>query len=115
MSIRSPQQSTLYWVDLNPTRGHEQRGTRPCLIVSPDWLNQGTSGLVFAVPLTTRQKDIPSHVRLDPPMGDLKKTSYIMPEQLRVISTGRLKGQIGSVPEDVLDEVRYHLRMLLDL
>lgn len=115
MSATSPELRDLYWVNLSPVKGHEQDGHRPCLIVSPDWLNQGPSEMVFAVPLTTRFKNIETHVRIDPPVGDIERTSYIMPEQLRAISVDRLGKYIGTVPDDVLQEVREHLCMLLEL
>ena len=41
------------WADLNPTRGHEQSGRRPVLILSADVFNE-RSGTVIAVALTTQ-------------------------------------------------------------
>ncbi len=42
----------IWLVALDPTAGHEQRGTRPVLIVSPDAFNTATQAPV-AVPITT--------------------------------------------------------------
>ena len=41
----------IYWADLEPTRGHEQRGHRPVLIVSPDHFNHATQTPVV-LPIT---------------------------------------------------------------
>jgi len=54
---------------LDPTRGHEQAGTRPGLIVSTDYFNSGSAGLVLLVPLTTTRTGIPLHVEVIPPEG----------------------------------------------
>ncbi len=42
----------IYLVDLDPTEGHEQRGTRPVLVVSPDEFNAVTQ-VPIVVPVTT--------------------------------------------------------------
>jgi len=42
----------IYLVSLDPTKGHEQQGTRPVLIVSPDAFNAVT-GTPIVVPITT--------------------------------------------------------------
>ncbi len=42
----------IYLVDLNPTEGHEQRGTRPVLVVSPDNFNQVTQ-VPVVLPITS--------------------------------------------------------------
>ena len=45
--------SKVWLVALDPTRGSEIRKTRPCLVVSPDEMNQHIA-TVIVVPLTTR-------------------------------------------------------------
>lgn len=52
------------WVDLNPTRGHEQSDTRPVLVVSPRAYNKKT-GLMLAVPVTSHKKGYPFEVAVD--------------------------------------------------
>ena len=42
----------IYLVSLDPTQGHEQQGTRPVLVVSPDRFNALT-GVPLVVPITT--------------------------------------------------------------
>jgi len=46
------QRGDIYLVNLNPTEGHEQQGTRPVLVVSPDAFNKVTQTPVV-VPITT--------------------------------------------------------------
>ena len=45
----------IYWADLDPTKGHEQSGQRPVLILSNDIFNQH-SGTVIAMALTSQRQ-----------------------------------------------------------
>ncbi|NLJ36638.1 MAG: type II toxin-antitoxin system PemK/MazF family toxin, partial [candidate division WS1 bacterium] len=44
MSTPKPSRGDIWMLDLDPTRGHEQAGKRPGLIVSADPLNHGPAG-----------------------------------------------------------------------
>jgi mRNA interferase MazF len=102
-------------VNLSPTVGREQAGTRPALIVSADPLNRGPRGLVMVAPITGTDRGITSHVHVDPPQGGLSKQSVIMVEQLWSVSKDRLDRRLGSVAADTMQKVERILRMLLDL
>ena len=69
--MAEPLRGEVWLVDLNPTRGHEQAGKRPGLIVSVDLFNQGPAGLVVILPITTKAKGIPFHVEINIPEGGL--------------------------------------------
>ena len=104
------------WVaDLNPTRGREQRGTRPVLVVSADRLNHGPAQLVVVVPLTTTDRRIPLHVRIDPPTGGVREASFAMCEAVRSIAKERLHGRLGEVAPATLALVEDRLRIALGL
>ena len=45
MTTLKPSRGDIWLADLNPVRGHEQAGKRPCLVMSVDLFNQGASGL----------------------------------------------------------------------
>jgi mRNA interferase MazF len=51
-------------VDLNPTRGSEQAGYRPVLVVSPDEMNANLNTVIVA-PLNTRLRGWPTRVRVE--------------------------------------------------
>jgi mRNA interferase MazF len=110
-----PSRGEIWLVDLNPTRGHEQAGKRPGLIVSVDLFNSGPAGLVVLVPLTTREKGIPFHVEIRPPEGGLEKRSFIKCEDVRSVAKERLSERLGTVSPGTLSEVEDRLRILLDL
>jgi mRNA interferase MazF len=105
----------IWNVNLDPTRGREQRGTRPALIVSHSTFNRSAAELVVVVPLTTTDRGIPLHVRIDPPEGGLKRSSFAKIEDVRSISKERLTSRFGSVTAKTLAEVADRLRILLDL
>ena len=114
--MAAPRRGEVWFVDLNPTRGHEQAGRRPALIVSVDAFNRGKAGLVFIVPLTTRFRGLPTHVEVHPPAGGVREESWARCEDLRSISVERLvNGPLGVVPVEALGAVEERLRLLLQL
>lgn len=105
----------VWLVDLNPTRGHEQGGRRPALVVSSDIFNHGPAGLVVLIPMTTRDRRIPLHIRIDPPEGGVRKPSFVKCEDVRSVSTTRLVERWGQVSSQTLVRVGDRLRILLEL
>ena len=89
------------WADLDPTRGHEQSGMRPVLILSADVFNE-RSGTVIAVALTSQQQRVgfPLTLELDPDV--LPKPSWVKISQIRTLSVQRIGRKLGALsPEDV--------------
>ena len=105
----------VWLADLNPVRGHEQAGTRPCLVVSVDLFNQGSAGLVVVVPITSKDKSIPFHVAVNPPDGGLKVKSFIKCEDVRSISVERLDKRLGALSTQSFADVEDRLRILMGL
>lgn len=104
------------WVtELDPTRGREQQGTRPALVVSADPLNHGPAQLVVLVPLTRSDRGIPLHVKIDPPNGGVRGTSFAMCEAVRSVSKERLVRKWGKVDAATMHVVDDRLRIVLDL
>jgi mRNA interferase MazF len=117
--MADPGRGEIWLADLGAGRGHEQSGPRPVLVVSDDAFNTGLAGLVMVVPLsskTAKSKNIPAHIRVDPPEGGVKTPSVILCDQLRTISKDRLgKAPWGTVSASTLAEVEKALRVLLGL
>jgi mRNA interferase MazF len=105
----------LWYSDWGHPVGHEQGGTRPALIVSHDRWNRGPARLVIALPLTSKDKRLPHHVRIDPPEAGLTKTGFVKCEDIRSISTLRLLRKLGVVSPATLAAVQERLRQLLAL
>jgi mRNA interferase MazF len=105
----------IWLADLNPTIGREQAGMRPVLITSSDYFNQGFAQLVFAIPITSKDKSIRSHVSVLPPEGGLTMPSYIMCEAMRSISKQRLVKHLGVISPATMLDVEDTLKILLEL
>jgi len=102
-------------VDLSGTAGREQRGRRPALVVSSSLFNRGPSGLVIVIPVTGTERRVLTHVRLSPPEASLRKTSFVMCENLRAVSRQRLSRRLGAVSGATMERVEDLLRTLLEL
>jgi mRNA interferase MazF len=114
--MKLPSRGEIWTADLNPTRGHEQAGKRPVLIISTDTFNHGPADLVFILPLTRTNRRIPLHVSVDPPEGGLKEKSYILCDAGRSISKARLgKSVWGNISVQTMAQIEYRLRTLLEL
>jgi mRNA interferase MazF len=113
--ITSPARSEVWLADLNPIRGREQAGMRPCLVVSVNLFNQSPAELVIVVPLTTKEKNIRTHVPLLPPEGGVREQSFIKCEDVRSISTERLTSRWGVVAPATMNQIEDCLRILMGL
>lgn len=111
-----PNRGEIWLANLNPTRGHEQAGARPVLVISTNPFNHGPAELVFVLPLTRTDRRIPMHVPIDPPEGGVSARSYILCDALRSIAKDRLGPQAwGSVSVATLHKVADNLRILMEL
>ena len=110
-----PCRGEIWTVNLNPTRGHEQAGQRPALVVSADQLNASAADLVVVIPLTTKGRGIPLHVEIEPPDGGVQQTSFAMCENIRSVAKERLTDRWGSVSRNTMEKIEARLYMLLDL
>ena len=83
----------VYTVTLDPTIGSEIKKTRPCVIISPDEMNQYINTVIIA-PMTTSRKTYKSRV-------DIKfqeKDNQIVLDQIRSVDKQRLVKKIGKIP-----------------
>lgn len=103
----------IWWADLNPTKGSEQRGHRPVLVISNDQLHRIPLGLLWILPLTTSEYGVPNHIEVAPPEAGIPKRSFVMCEQIRTITEGRLDDRIGELERGTLSEVDKKVRWLL--
>jgi mRNA interferase MazF len=58
-----PKQGDIAYVDFNPTKGHEQAGSRPCVVISNNVFNKNTK-MVIVCPITSNEKEFPTHYLL---------------------------------------------------
>jgi mRNA interferase MazF len=90
----------VYLVRLDPTEGHEIRKTRPCLVISPDEMNQNISTVIVA-PMTTKGRAYPTRV----PVRVRRTPGQIVLDQIRTVDKTRLVQRLGKIDEDTAREV----------
>ena len=89
------------WADLNPTRGHEQAGERPVLVLSHDVFNE-RSGTVIAVALTSQEPRAGFPLTMELRTAKLPKRSWVKTGQIRTLSTDRIGRRLGRVADEEL-------------
>lgn len=110
-----PSRGEVWMVNLDPTRGREQAGNRPALIISVDQFNHGASELVIVCPITSKDKNTPTHIKITPPEGGLTLTSFVKCEDVRSISKDRLARFLDETSNETIIEVADRLTVLLGI
>ena len=60
----NPKQGDIIYLDFNSTKGHEQKGKRPAIVVSINVFNENTN-MAFVCPITSNNKEFPTHYCLE--------------------------------------------------
>ncbi len=100
------------WADLNPTRGKEQSGQRPVLILSHDVFNE-RSGTVIAVALTSQPQRAGFPLTLELTTPRLPKRSWVKISQIRTLATERIGNRLGRASPEELAQVLEGLNEIL--
>jgi mRNA interferase MazF len=82
----------VYLVNLDPTVGSEIQKTRPCLVVSPDEMNQHIRTIIVA-PMTTVGRDYPTRVACE----FKGKRGQVVLDQIRTVDKVRLTKKLGTL------------------
>ena len=94
----------IRWADLNPTRGNEQSGLRPVLVVSHNVFNE-RSGTVIATALTSQPQKAGFPLTMPIESAALQKKSWVKISQIRTLSVERIGKKIGSVSAEEIMRV----------
>ena len=94
----------IRWANLNPTRGHEQAGNRPVLVLSHDVFND-RSGTVIAVALTSQTPRASFPLTLELKSKGLPKRSWVKISQIRTLSVERIGKRLGKASIKELSSV----------
>lgn len=85
-------QFDVYIIELDPTIGTEIKKTRPCVVVSPDAINNNLTTVIVA-PLTHTIRDFPSRVACN----FNKEQGQVVLDQIRSLDKKRLKKKVGKI------------------
>lgn len=101
-------QYSIYWIELDPTRGSEVNKTRPYVIISPDDMNQYIKTVIIA-PLTHTLKPYPSRV-----MCVVKgEKGAIMLDQIRTVDKSRIGAVIDKLDSKEIAAIKFIINQML--
>jgi mRNA interferase MazF len=108
-----PDTGDLIWTEFDPTRGREQAGRRPALVVSSAEFTENT-GLAVVCPITSRVRPFPTSVVLPP---DLSVTGEILTSHIRSIDTQArpIRYAGATVPREIAQLVRAKLNAFITI
>jgi mRNA interferase MazF len=103
-------------VELDPAAGHEQHGTRPCVVVSdPDVISDQRFPLVCVVPVTGTAGEGLLYPPLAPGPSGLAKKSFALIDHLRSIDKRRIRRVYGELVREEIAAVDEGLAAFLGL
>jgi mRNA interferase MazF len=112
-AVYAPDTGDLIWTDFDPTKGREQAGRRPALVVSSAAFTKNT-GLAIVCPITSHVRPFPTSVVLPP---GLPITGEILISHIRSIdTTARAIRHAGAaVPHKIAQLVRAKLNTFITI
>lgn len=101
-------QYSIVLVNLDPTMGSEIKKTRPCVIISPDEMNQFLQTIIIA-PMTSQSRNYPTRVGVK----HNQKIGWIVLDQLRTIDKQRVLKSLDHLTEKEVMKVKLVLKEIL--
>jgi len=109
----------LYWAELVPRSGSEQKGRRPVVVVSHDAFNQIEAWRsIIVVPLSTskaRAQSGPTAIALRKGTAGLKRSGVALCHQVTTLDRAKLTKRIGTLPKAKVAKLEAALKAALDL
>lgn len=110
------ERGTVVLVDLDPVVGHEQRGLRPCVVVSDPTVDAGLRFPVIAVVPVTRTAGVGGlYLSLSAGQSGLRQRSFALTDQVRSIDKRRVRRSWGRISRGELCAIDRGLRLFLGL
>ncbi|HHT9113578.1 MAG: type II toxin-antitoxin system PemK/MazF family toxin [Planctomycetes bacterium] len=101
-------QYEVFLINLDPTIGHEIQKTGPCLVVSPDEMNENINTVIIA-PMTTRSHEYPTRINVK----FQGKNGWIVLDQIRTVDKRRLVKRLGKIDKIVIQKVKDVIKEML--
>ncbi|AEF85407.1 toxin-antitoxin system, toxin component, MazF family [Treponema primitia ZAS-2] len=102
------EQYDIFLINLDPTIGHEIKKTRPCLLISPNEMNENIATVIIA-PMTTKSHKYPTRVKIS--LNGTK--GWVVLDQIRSIDKKRILKKIGKLNAKNIEEVKNIIREML--
>ena len=109
----------VYWADLVPRSGSEQRGRRPVVVISNDGFNEvPTWRSVIVIPLTTSSRQAPrgpTVAAVTSPEAGLQHASYAICHQVTTLERAKLSERIGALTQAELHDIERGILAACDI
>ena len=102
------EQYDIFLISLDPTIGHENKKSRPCVVISPNEMNDHISTIIVA-PMTTRSHSYPTRVSID----FKGKSGWIVLDQLRALDKKRFVKKLGKLNHEAILKVKRIIQEML--
>lgn len=103
-----PKQYEIILVNLDPTIGSEIKKTRPCVVISPDVMNQSLNTLIIA-PITSTSKPYPTRIY----SKSLTIPGWIVLDQIRTIDQRRMLKKLGQLHSEEIQKCKAIIEEML--
>jgi len=116
MSKDYPKQYEIWIADLDPAIGSEPGKLRPIVIVQSDLLNKKEHKSTIVCAISSKHREGVSFIRIsvEPTLENgLKKTSYILCDQIRSVDLSRLKSKVGMLDSKTINQINETLIVIL--
>lgn len=101
-------QYEVYLINLDPAVGHGIKKTRPCIVISPEEMNDNLATVIIA-PMTTKSHNYPTRVKV----VFQGKTGWIVLDQIRTVDRKRLVRKAGSIDGSTILRIKEVLKEML--
>lgn len=104
-----PKPGDVVWLEFDPQAGHEQKGTRPAVILSPMSYNAKTS-MVICCPITNQTKGYPFEVAIT---DNSEVTGVVLADQVKSLDWRARKAEYkGKLSADEIREILSKIKVL---
>lgn len=101
-------QYDVFLISLDPSIGHEIKKSRPCIVISPNEMNNNIATVIIA-PLTTKSHQYPTRV----PVRFRRKDGWVALDQIRTVDKRRLIKDLGRIDTKTIQEIKSVLQEML--
>jgi len=101
-------QYDIFLISLDPTMGHEIKKVRPCVIISPNEMNDYISTIIIA-PMTTRSHSYPTRISIE----FEGKKGWIVLDQIRALDKKRFIRKLGKLKKETIYNIKKVIQEML--
>ena len=101
-------QYDIFLISLDPTIGHEIKKVRPCIVISPNEMNEHISTIIIA-PMTTQSHSYPTRISIE----FEGKKGWIVLDQIRALDKKRFVEKLGKLNKESISNVKMVIQEML--